>query len=268
MRPDFSAFGLDRFALARAGMEFMLAGMSSLIPETWNVPESFRQELGERFSHQKALTGDKHLLLVLHHVPEPGVSERKGGLYWRDPEGHWNSTAEEDGLAAIKSHLASYEKRIDALEEDSEKAKDAKDYFLVIKHMSPMVRAVANLAEALQTARNNFPRARDLILLRDKGHELQRSAELLLANVKASLDFAIAEDIEKQAANSQNIAKAGHRLNLIVALFLPVTAIASVFGMNLESGLDTGNILYFWLILAAAILTGYLLRAFVERPPV
>ena len=223
--------------------------------------------MGDKFSSQKALIAEKHLLLLLHDVPEPGIPERKGDLFWRDPNGHWKATKQGDGLEVLKNHFQRYEKRIDVLEEEIDLADQAKDYFVVIKRANPLVRAVTNMASALQAARDGFPRTRELVLLRDRAHDLQRSAELLLADAKSSLDFAMAEEVETQSQTGQHIAQASHRLNLIMALFLPLTAIGSVFGMNLESGLNPANTLYFWLALVLGLAVGYLVRVSIEKFP-
>jgi hypothetical protein len=56
-------------------------------------------------------------------------------------------------------------------------------------------------------------------------------------------------------------AEAAQRLNLLVALFLPLTAVASVFGMNLPSGLESAAApLLVWFVLVAEVVVGLLLR--------
>jgi len=49
---------------------------------------------------------------------------------------------------------------------------------------------------------------------------------------------------------------ASHSLNIIAALFLPLSAIAGVFGMNFTGGLDGKNPLFFWLVLVVGVLLG------------
>ncbi len=46
-----------------------------------------------------------------------------------------------------------------------------------------------------------------------------------------------------------------HRLNIIAALFLPVTAIASILSMDISSGL-ANTLTNFWLVLGAGCLLG------------
>jgi len=55
----------------------------------------------------------------------------------------------------------------------------------------------------------------------------------------------------------------GHRLNILAAVFLPLTAIAALFGMNLNSGIDGSSTFTFWLVSVGAIALGSLVRRWV-----
>jgi hypothetical protein len=61
----------------------------SLIPAVWDVPQRFRQRMGERIGRQRAMFDDGHLLLVLHAPPGPDDEERIGRLFWGLPDGIW-----------------------------------------------------------------------------------------------------------------------------------------------------------------------------------
>ncbi|MEO2018962.1 MAG: CorA family divalent cation transporter, partial [Fuerstiella sp.] len=63
---------------------------------------------------------------------------------------------------------------------------------------------------------------------------------------------------EIQAVHSRETERAGHRLNVMAAIFLPLTAVSSVFGMDLHSGLENSPPWMFWLILAGSFTVGLL----------
>jgi Mg2+ and Co2+ transporter CorA len=52
----------------------------------------------------------------------------------------------------------------------------------------------------------------------------------------------------------------GHRLNILAAIFFPLTAIASLFGMNLRSGLEASPTWVFWVVFLAGIVVGMVVR--------
>ena len=60
---------------------------------------------------------------------------------------------------------------------------------------------------------------------------------------------------EAQAATARQMAATAHRLNLLAALFLPLTALASVFGMNFNSGLED-SVALFWSVCGVGVAMG------------
>ena len=55
---------------------------------------------------------------------------------------------------------------------------------------------------------------------------------------------------------------ASHRLNLLAALFFPVTAVGSILGIQIANGLEKVYPPYtFWAIVAASILLGLIVRS-------
>ena len=61
---------------------------------------------------------------------------------------------------------------------------------------------------------------------------------------------------------------AAHRLNMIAAVFLPVTAVAGLLGMNLRHGLeDWPAPTTFWLTVGLCFLFGLWIKASMPRPP-
>ena len=55
----------------------------SILPAVWQVPQEFRDRLGDRAGRQRAMAADGHLLLVLHRPPGPEDAERSGRFFWR-----------------------------------------------------------------------------------------------------------------------------------------------------------------------------------------
>jgi hypothetical protein len=134
--------------------------------------------------------------------------------------------------------------------------------------MAPLHRAAGNLYHTLQDAREMVREDQDLIVCRDEAYHVYRSVELLQTDAKIGLDCAIARRAEEEAESSGQMALAGHRLNVLAAIFFPVVTIASIFGMNLDHGLgETDSPWLFWLLVLGSVACGFFLRAAImERP--
>lgn len=59
--------------------------------------------------------------------------------------------------------------------------------------------------------------------------------------------------------------RVANRLNILAAIFLPLTALAGILGMNLPSGLEGGLAWGFWAVLGCGILFGISLSCWVVR---
>lgn len=207
-----------------------------------------------------------HLLLILHELPEPGVPERQGLFFWRDPSGKWSTNVRGNGLSELRALVTRYIERVDALESAFAAATSVERLFPVLRAATPIVRASAQMHEVLQAAREAQRKDRDIINVRDLAGEVVRAAELLSAEARTALEFDIAESAEAQAKANRALAEAGQRLNLLAAVFLPLTAVASVFGMNLPSGLEgVASPMPFWIVLVAGIGVGLLVRGGLSR---
>jgi Mg2+ and Co2+ transporter CorA len=239
--------------------------MASLIPDQWGVPERFKQRLGSSAGRQRAMADAGHLLLILHELPTPDDTERVARLFWRAPSGDWKATgAKGNGLTALKQHLERYHNRIEELDDEIDSATTADQLYHVLRHASPLARAARYMHRALQEAREAVDN-REIILLRDIAGDVERISELVLSDAKNALDYLEAKAAEEQTRLAQRATDAQHRLNLIAALFLPVTAVGAVLGMNLTNGFEQQGPLTFWLVSAAAFATGFLVRASVTR---
>jgi hypothetical protein len=83
--------------------------------------------------------------------------------------------------------------------------------------------------------------------------------------------FAVAQRAEEEAESSRRVEVAGHRLNVLAAMFLPLTALCAFFGMELHNGLEPWDQKYAPLpmlaILAVGLVLGAALTAFITRKP-
>jgi hypothetical protein len=238
----------------------------SILPPGWNVPEVFRNRLGAKVGRQRPMAADDHLLLMLHAPPKPEENERVGRFFWRAPDGLWSSNGLGSGPAALNQHLDEYYSIIQHLDEQEEKAASADEYFEIIEAVAPICRATRNLHQVLQETRALCPDIREIIDLRDRAYELERTAELLYNGTKDGLEFAIAKRAEEQAKSSEHMALSAHRLNSLVAFFFPIATLTAVFGVNLPHGYEDSKPPYAFLIVIAVGLTlGAMLSAFVSR---
>lgn len=237
----------------------------STLPLTWELPDQIRQRLGQKgLGQQRAMIAEEHLLLILHKPPRHGNTKRDGVLFWRQPKGLWRTTVGIDGLAGVWRHVKSYGVAEEKLRQTYEQATTAEAYFHLLEELSPLQRAAHNLHLTLQTARDGMPDDTDIIDLRDAAQECDRALELLYIDTKNALDFALARQGEAQARLSLQSVQTAQRLNILAALLLPLTALTSLFGMNLSSGLEDLPPVFFWVIFAAGILAGLLLRHWIS----
>lgn len=237
--------------------------MSKVIPHNWEVPQIFRGRLGTHAGRQRVMSADGHLLIILHEVPKPDAPERTARLYWRKPDGSWKATGSgATNIAALRAHVDEFQAAVDKLEARAEKATRASEWFELMHETAPLLRTVRGMAATLQEARELAKDDSALIAVRDSGQDIERAVELIHNHARAGLDFTIAKGAEDNAKSNKHIIESGHRLNLIAATFLPITALGSLFGMQLEHGLEKWEAPYvFWAVAAIAFLLGFVVRA-------
>ncbi len=235
-----------------------------ILPKVWNIPEVIRARTGREAGTQRSIFEDGHLLVVLHEMPAPDETRRKPALFWREPVGEWQSNLGGRGLATLQKFMLAYESRLGQIEEAERKASTATEYHAVLEHLAPVVRASRGMHRAMQQARERVTTDRELLNLRDQAAAIERTAELLLQDAQFGLNFTVAKQAESQAAAAQKMAATAHKLNLLAAIFLPLTALASVFGMEIHSGLADSP-LHFIIILAAGVVMGCVLGALIAR---
>ncbi len=241
---------------------------NKILPPEWEVPPIFRTRLGEQAGRQRLMTEAGHLLLILHAPPSPEVNERQAKIFWRSPKGEWKAANTKiDGLKALQQHLHQYGYVVEQLENQLDQAKRAEEFFAILRALAPLLRAIRNLHHTLQQAREKFETVRELIILRDQAYQLERTSELLDAEAKHALNFMLAQQAEEQTQNSEEIAEASYRLNLLASLFLPVTALATIFSMNFPETMKTfDSFLTFGGVLLIGMILGYRLKRKLQKP--
>ncbi len=238
----------------------------SALPPAWEVPQLFRDRVGERAGRQRAMFADGHLLLILHEPPTVDHAHRAGRFFWRAPDGTWQSNAFGSGPRSLRRHVEEFAGRVESLEKLEDDADESDEYNTLLTQISPLLRTARHLHATLQEARELVPEDRDLIVCRDQAYAVERGAELLQSDVQIGLQCAVARRAEEQADSSHRMAVASHRLNLLAAFFLPLATIASVFGMTLASGVDGDHEPWvFWGVVGGGVVLGFALRTWMQH---
>jgi len=239
----------------------------SLIPEVWKVPVVFRQRLRESVGRQRAMFADGHLLLLLHAPPKADEPQRSARVFWRSPDGTWQSTM-GPGIASLQRHLAEFHALLERLDDLEDLADRAQDFLAILQEIAPLRRTARNLHETLQQAREMVPDDSELILCRDQAYAMQRRAELVESDTQSGLQCAVARRAEEQAQSSQRMATLAHRLNVMAALFFPIATLATVFGMNLRHGMEITSFdpWPFWIVLGTGLFVGLLFKGALLEP--
>ncbi|MCA9186862.1 MAG: CorA family divalent cation transporter [Pirellulaceae bacterium] len=241
---------------------------AKLIPPLWDVPREFHERLGDRPGRQRVMLSDGHLFFVLHAPPQPDETTRTARLFWRKPDGSWQSTQTGNGLAAFEAHIEDFGKQVDSCDVMEHAAATAKEYYKVLERISPLKRASANLHHVLEEARRLLPEDRNIINLRDQAYDVSRTAELLYDATRNGMELAQTRRAEEQAAASMAMASSAHRLNLLAAFFFPLATLTAVFGMELNSGWETKYTPWpFLFVVFAGLMAGAILGAFVAQRP-
>lgn len=233
------------------------------IPQVWDLPESIRRRLGESVGKQRLISEEGHVLLLLHQVPKAEDDEHRNAMVaWRNPAGEWKSAPLAGGLAGLDAHIAAYRTTIHELDGIVEGAKTARQYFDVMRRVTPLQRATRHMAEVLQAARQELPDEHRVINLRDQAAELERGVDLVASDAKAGMDFTVAEAANQQAISAELANQEARRLNRLAAFFLPLATIVAVFGMNSPEEMmkDPG----FWCVLGGGVVLGFFVNAIIS----
>ncbi|RYG45334.1 magnesium transporter CorA family protein [bacterium] len=239
-----------------------------IVPPTWSLPASLRARISpSTYGRQRAILEEGHLVLILHKPPKADDAIREGALFWRKPGGAWE-TSRPGGL---KKHVHDYVGLEAKLTEQYERASDTKSLFELQEELTPVVRAGRNMSQALQVAREGVENDPFLIEMRDTASDVERNLDLLAEDVRQAIQYRTLREAEEQARLTGEAVRASHRLNILAALFLPLTAITSAFGMNLPSGMEGASSALFWIVLAfgagvGLAMVAWVVGASVRRP--
>ena len=229
------------------------------LPAGLDIPLEIRTHIGDRAGRQRELVADGHLVMVLHKAPVSRLKHRESVFFWRPPSGDWRSTERSQPKTVLDAMITEYEDAIDSLSEAHESATSATQKFSVLERVGPLNRAIRNMTDTLGKANATIENAEaesELQKFVDHASDVARACELLQEDARNSLDFHIARQGEIQAAHSREVEKTTHRLNTMATMFLPLTAMASVFGMNLRSGLEQAPAWMFWAIMGGSMFAG------------
>jgi Mg2+ and Co2+ transporter CorA len=233
-----------------------------ILPQHFEVERDLREQLSGRPGHQRCVVGEGELLLVVHEVPEAGIPERKAIFFWRKQDGQWLQPS-GPGLDELGGLLDRYAKAIDTNEEMLETTESTERVFKILKHAGPLTRSTRNLVHALEETLAQEPDDRLILSFRDRARELERAAELLQSDARETLIFWQAEASEEHARASDRLGKILFKLNLVTGFFLPLVALGSLLGMNVDLPDFIEN--WFWLIFFGGLVIGGLLLWFVAR---
>ncbi len=239
-----------------------------IIPPTWNLPETIRARLGANtYGRQRAIIEDGHVLLVLHKPPGPDDRTREGVLFWRNTAGEWQCNRGGPGPGGLKRHVQSYVDLEGKLTQDYEVAAGSNAFFDLLEALTPLNRAARSMHAALQDAREAIKQDAFIIEVRDLAYEAERNFDLLVEDVRNAIHHTTAREAEIQAQASKEALTASHRLNILAALFLPLTAVTSLFGMSFSRGMDEHIPAMFWMIFAGGVGLGFVMKSWVTAKP-
>lgn len=232
------------------------------LPQHYEIERELGEQLSGRAGHQRCVVGQGELLLILHEVPEAGIPERKALIFWKRDDGSWLQPS-GSGLSELGDLLERYVGAIDRNEEELQDADEIKEVFDVLRHARPLYRSIRNFCQGLEQALVQEPDDRAIRSYRDHAKELERAAELLLADAGETLRLRQAEISEEHTEAADRLGKILFHLNLVAGFFLPLVALGGVFGMNVRlPGFVDG---LFWVILIGGLLMGAGLVVFVSR---
>lgn len=235
----------------------MLRGMAEIeplnLPAHFHLEPELKDQLSGRPGHQRCVEGSGELLLVVHDVPRPRIPEREAMFFWKRHDGSWMQSSGA-GLSELSALLDRYAKAIDIHEEVVDQADTAAEIFNILRHSGPLCRSSRNLVAALEQVLAIDPDDRQIRGLRDRAREVERAADLLNNDGRMALEFWRAERAEEHARAGARLNRIVYRLNLLAGFFLPLVALAGLFGMNVDLPRFVQPM--FWVILLGGLTVG------------
>lgn len=234
------------------------------LPTHFNIEPELRDQLSTRPGHQRCVEGQDELLLIVHEVPKPGVPE-KVLVFWRRHDGRWTQPGGA-GLNELDELLGRYLDVIDLHQEVVTRADKAADVFGVLRQAGPLARSLRELTQAVDEALSFDPDDRAIRRCCDRAKEIGRSADLLHADSRATLEFLRTEHGEALVRGGERLARTVNRLSVLVVIFLPLSALGSFLSMN--PGLPWVVKTVFWgLFLAGVVIAAAVLWLSIHHDP-
>lgn len=234
------------------------------VPDNWEIPTKLRARIGKTVGRQRTLQEEGHTLILIHQAPHSNEKSRRGACCWITPEGVLRFYPETENFETI---FNSYRNRLHHLEKEYKTANTAIQYFNILEEIIPFYFASMRMASAMQAARDAAPTCRQVLLWRDETYEIQREAEILQICAKNALDYHQAKSVEDLSKITYDLSKTSHRLNMMATFFVPMMAVAGLFGMNIHTGFEKSeSSLLFWSIAFASILIGVIVNYFFRAP--
>jgi len=235
-------------------------------PLNWVLPHEIEARLGEgTVGRQRVIAEADHLLIILHNPPVPDRMERVPILFLRKPNGVLLANGQDQGELKLKKLLADYRQAWEECDKAYDSAETAEQILRLLERLAPLNRSSTNLARTLQAARDAAKNDKFLIGMRDESDEISRAFEILTADAKLKLDYRIASKSEAQAEQARLMLSAQHRLNVLAAITLPLMALSTVLGMNVQNGLENRTPIVFVGVLTLGILIGLFVKLWVSR---
>ncbi len=233
----------------------------------WQLPEAIEARLGEStYGRQRTIFEDGHLLIILHTPPSADTHDRSARVFLRKPNGAYQCNGVDDGEHKLRRLLETFGDLLQKYEDAYERARSVADLRVILDHLTPLTRSANNMSTALQSARDLVREDSFLIGVRDEAYEISRGFELLQNDARLALDYRIAESAEQQSVKASELTRAQHKLNVLAALTFPLMAVATVFGMNIASGLEAQSPVLFWFVFAVAMGVGMFATSWITEP--
>lgn len=243
----------------------MLPRMASLektlvLPAHFQIERELMEQLSVRPGHQRCVEGRDELLLMVHEVPEVGVSQRQPLLFWRRADRRWMHPGGA-GLDELGALIERYDEAIGRSEDLLEEADTASEIFGILRHSGPLARSTRNLLQSLTQALALDADDRVIRGYRDRAVELERAAELLNQDARMTLEFWRAERAEEHSRATEKVGRIAFRMNLLMGFFLPLMALSGLLGMNVHIPEFVKP--WFWGVLGLGISLGAILLTLV-----
>ena len=167
----------------------------------WTLPPEIESRLSDdSYGPQRVIHEANHLLIVLHRPPSGDDDlNREHILFLLPPDGKLLCNGKSDGEAKLRRLVAEYRSLWEELDRKYSLSLDASGLFELIEAVTPLKRTSANMAIALQSAREAAKDFRFLIGMRDASQDLARAFEILLSDLQTALDFRVAKNAEQQS---------------------------------------------------------------------